>query len=85
MGYFLVFESMLESILFARDKWLRPGGLIYPDRFTMHIAAVEAGEAKVISLCSDLPLKFCLPAHQHACYWRRIGRCTSGTMCAAST
>lgn len=24
MGYFLVYESMLESVLFARDKWLKP-------------------------------------------------------------
>jgi 2-polyprenyl-3-methyl-5-hydroxy-6-metoxy-1,4-benzoquinol methylase len=46
MGYFLVFESMLESVLFARDKWLRPGGLIYPDKFTMNIAAIEGGELK---------------------------------------
>lgn len=32
MGYFLVHESMLESVLVARDKWLRPGGLMYPSR-----------------------------------------------------
>lgn len=24
MGYFLLFESMLDSVLFARDKYLRP-------------------------------------------------------------
>jgi hypothetical protein len=23
MGYFLVYESMLQSVLFARDKWLK--------------------------------------------------------------
>ena len=25
-GYFLLFESMLDTVLFARDKWIRPGG-----------------------------------------------------------
>jgi len=28
MGLFLLFESMLESVLFARDKWLKEGGKI---------------------------------------------------------
>lgn len=32
MGYFLVHESMLESVLAARDKWLCSGGLMYPSR-----------------------------------------------------
>lgn len=32
MGYFLVHESMAESVLAARDKWLRPGGFMYPSR-----------------------------------------------------
>ena len=26
MGYFLLFESMLDSVLWARDKYLAPGG-----------------------------------------------------------
>lgn len=26
MGYFLLRESMLDSVLKARDKWLKPGG-----------------------------------------------------------
>jgi protein arginine N-methyltransferase 1 len=60
MGYFLVFESMLESVLYARDKWLRPGGLIYPDKFTMNIAAIEAGEEKVRYLQPFPQTAFCL-------------------------
>eukprot|EP01017_Pseudomicrothorax_dubius_P006635 TRINITY_DN11934_c0_g1_i6.p1 TRINITY_DN11934_c0_g1~~TRINITY_DN11934_c0_g1_i6.p1 ORF type:complete len:189 (-),score=49.61 TRINITY_DN11934_c0_g1_i6:777-1343(-) len=28
MGYFLLYESMLDSILFARDKWLNEGGIV---------------------------------------------------------
>lgn len=30
MGYFMVHESMLESVLLARDKWLLPDGHMYP-------------------------------------------------------
>ena len=27
MGYFLFYESMLDTVIIARDKWLAPGGL----------------------------------------------------------
>ena len=27
MGYFLLYEGMLPSVLAARDKWLKPGGM----------------------------------------------------------
>lgn len=30
MGYFLLYESMLDTVLFCRDKWLVPGGAIFP-------------------------------------------------------
>lgn len=43
MGYFLVFESMLESVLYARDKWLVKNGLILPDRLTLNLAASNKG------------------------------------------
>lgn len=38
MGYCLLYESMLTSVLFARDKWLKPGGAILPDTATMFLA-----------------------------------------------
>jgi len=41
MGYFLLYESMLNSIIFARDKWLINGGLLFPDRARIIIAAIE--------------------------------------------
>ncbi|CAL4126112.1 unnamed protein product [Meganyctiphanes norvegica] len=41
MGYFLLFEGMLDSVLYARDKHLNPGGLLLPNRCTMHICAME--------------------------------------------
>ncbi|KAH3686399.1 hypothetical protein WICPIJ_002578 [Wickerhamomyces pijperi] len=46
MGYFLLYESMLDSVLWARDHYLVEGGLLFPDRATMHIAAIEDGEYK---------------------------------------
>jgi protein arginine N-methyltransferase 6 len=36
MGYMLLYESMLPSVLFARDKWLKPGGLILPSHATVY-------------------------------------------------
>jgi type I protein arginine methyltransferase len=41
MGYFLLYEGMLDCVIYARDKWLVPGGLMYPDKAVMHIAAFE--------------------------------------------
>jgi protein arginine N-methyltransferase 1 len=46
MGYFLLYESMLETVLFARDKWLRPGGLMFPDKATVYIAGIEDADFK---------------------------------------
>lgn len=28
MGYFLIYESMLDTVLYARDKWLNKGGYV---------------------------------------------------------
>jgi len=46
MGYFLLYESMMDTVLFARDKWLVKGGAILPDTCTMHIAAIEDEQYK---------------------------------------
>lgn len=46
MGYFLLYESMLDTVIFARDKWLIEGGLIFPDKASMYIAGLEDGEYK---------------------------------------
>lgn len=35
MGYCLLYESMLSSVLLARDRWLKPGGAILPDTATI--------------------------------------------------
>jgi hypothetical protein len=46
MGYFLYYESMLDTVLYARDKYLAPGGLIFPDKATMMVCAIEDGDYK---------------------------------------
>lgn len=38
MGYCLLYESMLTSVLIARDHWLKPGGAMLPDTATMFVA-----------------------------------------------
>ncbi|KDP40554.1 hypothetical protein JCGZ_24553 [Jatropha curcas] len=43
MGYCLLYESMLSSVLFARDKWLKPGGAILPDTATIYAAGFGIG------------------------------------------
>lgn len=46
MGYFLLYESMLDTVLVARDKYLKPDGLIFPDKATMYVAGLEDGMYK---------------------------------------
>ncbi|KAK9835065.1 hypothetical protein WJX81_008355 [Elliptochloris bilobata] len=43
MGYALFFEAMLDTVLHARDRWLRPGGALLPDRVALHLAAASEG------------------------------------------
>ena len=47
MGYFLLYESMLDTVLYARDKYLiEKGGLIFPDKATIFMAGIEDGDYK---------------------------------------
>lgn len=46
MGYFLLYESMLDTVLLARDKYLKQGGLMFPDNATLFIAAIEDKDYK---------------------------------------
>ncbi|CAM5121235.1 unnamed protein product [Eretmochelys imbricata] len=40
MGYFLLFESMLDSVIYAKDKYLAEGGSVYPDVCTISLVAI---------------------------------------------
>ncbi|XP_066276058.1 protein arginine N-methyltransferase 1-like isoform X1 [Branchiostoma lanceolatum] len=46
MGYCLFYESMLNTVLYARDKWLAPDGILFPDRATLYVCAIEDGQYK---------------------------------------
>mmetsp|Transcript_12119 Transcript_12119/g.19520 ORF Transcript_12119/g.19520 Transcript_12119/m.19520 type:complete len:429 (-) Transcript_12119:1774-3060(-) len=47
MGYFLLRESMLDSLIRARDKFLKPAtGLMFPSHTTMYIAPVQDEEER---------------------------------------
>jgi protein arginine N-methyltransferase 1 len=46
MGYSLFFESMLDTVIIARDRWLVPGGIILPDRCTLYIFGVNDAHYK---------------------------------------
>ena len=56
MGYFLLYESMLDTVLYARDRYLTPGGLIFPDKATIFMAGIEDGDYKEEKIgCKFLP------------------------------
>ncbi|KAK9868859.1 hypothetical protein WJX84_000589 [Apatococcus fuscideae] len=42
MGYFLLRESMLDSVLVARDKFLKPGGALYPSHARLYVAPIRS-------------------------------------------
>lgn len=49
MGYFLLFEGMLDSFIHARDRYLAPGGLILPNRCSLNlIGCSDKGIAKFL-------------------------------------
>ena len=44
MGYALLYESMLDSILVARDRFLRPGGFLAPSQCRMMLCLCEGAD-----------------------------------------
>ncbi|XP_072937106.1 protein arginine N-methyltransferase 3 [Epargyreus clarus] len=56
MGYFLLFEGMLDSVIYARDHCLSPGGLLLPNK--CNISLVANGDVtthkKLIEFWSDV-------------------------------
>ena len=42
MGYFLLRESMLDSVLVARDRFLKPGGALYPSHARLYFALMRS-------------------------------------------
>lgn len=46
MGYCLFYESMLDTVLYARDKWLKEDGMLFPDRANLFITGIEDRQYK---------------------------------------
>ncbi|KAJ2793955.1 hypothetical protein H4R21_005692, partial [Coemansia helicoidea] len=44
IGVLLVHERMIESFIYARDKFLRPGGAMLPSSGTIHLAPLSDAE-----------------------------------------
>ena len=42
MGYFLLRESMLDSVVVARDRFLKPDGALYPSHARMFMAPIRS-------------------------------------------
>lgn len=62
MGYFLLFEGMLDTVIFARDNYLSPGGKLLPNR--CNISIVGSGDTskyemrREVSRCRILKVVF---------------------------
>ena len=56
MGYFLMRESMLDSVIVARDKFLKEGGSLYPSHCRMLM---------VRRLCASLRNNMCGACTRH--------------------
>ncbi|CAN6703429.1 unnamed protein product [Malus baccata var. baccata] len=55
MGYCLLYEAMLSSVLYARDQWLKPGGAMLPDTATIDLEkeppVFHFGKMCMVSTC----------------------------------
>lgn len=45
MGYFLLRESMFDSVIVARDKWMKEGGALFPSNARMFLAPIRTNTA----------------------------------------
>ncbi|EFA02398.1 protein arginine N-methyltransferase 1 [Tribolium castaneum] len=56
MGYFLLFEGMLDSFIHARDRYLAPGGLLLPNRCNLNLIGCSDPERydKVINFWDNV-------------------------------
>lgn len=57
MGYILLRESMLDSVIRARNRWLKPGGAMFPSHATMYFSAIsweDDRESKISEYASSM-------------------------------
>jgi len=46
MGYCLFYESMLNTVIYARDKWLTEDGAMFPDKASLYLFGIEDRQYK---------------------------------------
>lgn len=46
MGYFLLYESMLNTVLYARDRWGQPNVQLFPSHANMYICGITDPQYK---------------------------------------
>lgn len=66
MGYFLLYESMLDTVLVARDRYLAPDGLLFPDRAQIQLAAIEDADYKSEKIGCKFKLSICRYLSNHS-------------------
>lgn len=54
MGYFLLFEGMLDTVIHARDHYLIPGGKLLPNRCTLSIVGSGDTSMNIINITSKI-------------------------------
>lgn len=56
MGYFLLFEGMMDSLIYARDRHLKEGGLLLPNRCNMSLVALgdESRHKELVGFWDDV-------------------------------
>jgi type I protein arginine methyltransferase len=47
MGFCLLFEGMLDSVIYARENFLIKDGLMFPERARIYLAAADDLKEKV--------------------------------------
>ncbi|XP_046399686.1 probable protein arginine N-methyltransferase 6.2 isoform X2 [Ischnura elegans] len=53
MGFYLLHESMLDSVIFARDKFLKRGGKLFPERAVLYAAPCSSPKSLVAEMQKD--------------------------------
>jgi len=46
MGFCLLYEGMLDSVIYARDKFLKKDGFMFPERAKIYIAGINDYQMK---------------------------------------
>jgi predicted RNA methylase len=66
MGYFLMRESMLDSVIIARDKFLKEGGSLYPSHCRMMMVRITSPKQHATALMTrfSVPMSCMLGCRQ---------------------